>query len=117
MAKDKKKKPAAAEPRDGAAQAVEAVRGAVERTFQATAGGRSRAQELVDEIASAATRVRDALDELNLLEEVRGLRREVDELRRRVEALEGQGRRTPGTATAGRPVPTTTADDASEGRS
>ena len=90
--KDKKKK-----DRKGsdAAEAVEAVRSAVERTFQATtegaAGTQKRTRALVDEIAHAAARVRETLEELRVLEDVRGLRGELQSLARRVAALEGRG--------------------------
>ena len=93
--KDKKKhkKDRGAGPTD----AVTAVRTAVERTFQATAGGaqstRGRAQELVDEVAGAAGRVRGMIEDLNLLEDLKGLRSEVKALSERVADLEaGRGR-------------------------
>jgi hypothetical protein len=96
MAKDKKKKGGGKKDgRGGPGDAVEAVRTAVERTFMATAEGaqitRDRAQELVDEITSAANRVREALEELDLVEELRGLRADVEKLARRVTALEPSG--------------------------
>ena len=72
------------------ADAVGAVRTAVERTFQATADGaqstRTRAQDLVDEVAGAAGRVRE---NIRVLEDLKGLRSDVDTLQRRVAALEG----------------------------
>ncbi len=71
------------------ASPADAVRSAVEQAFAATAGGaastRDRAQEIVDDITSAASRVREALGPLD---DVRGLRTEVDSLARRVAALE-----------------------------
>jgi polyhydroxyalkanoate synthesis regulator phasin len=72
---------------------ADAVRSAVEQAFSATAGGaastRGRAQDLVDDITSAAGRVREALDDLRVLEDIRRLRAEVDALSDRVAALEG----------------------------
>ncbi len=72
---------------------VGAVRTAVERTFQATADSaqstRTRAQDLVDEVAGAATRVREMIEQVGVLEDLKGLRREVELLARRVAALEG----------------------------
>jgi hypothetical protein len=72
---------------------ADAVRSAVEQAFSATAGGaastRGRAQDLVDDITSAAGRVREALDDLRVLEDIRRLRAEVDALSDRVTALEG----------------------------
>src|SRR5918997_794234 len=84
--KDKKKK-----DKKGS-DAVEAVRSAVERTFQATtegaAGTQKRTRALVDEVAHAASRIRETIEELRVLEDVRGLRREIEALARRVAALE-----------------------------
>ncbi len=81
----------------------DAVRAAVDQAFQAGVGqgGRAvesaqeRAQELVDELASAAGRVREALDDLRppTGEDVRALRDELAALDRRVAALEEAGRR------------------------
>ena len=66
--KDKKKSKKDNKP----AEAVGAVRTAVERTFQATADSaqstRTRAQDLVDEVAGAASRVREMIDDINVLE-------------------------------------------------
>ena len=88
--KDKKasKKDTGREPAD----VVEAVRGAVERTFQATAGGtegaRDRGRNLLDDVASAAQRIRESFDDLRVLEDVRGLRAEIEALSKRVAELE-----------------------------
>jgi TolA-binding protein len=95
MAKDKTStRDADRDARAAAAEAVEAVRAAVERTFVATAESaqltRDRAQELVDEIGAAAQRVRGALDGLDLVEEVRGMRSELESLARRIDALESR---------------------------
>ena len=74
------------------ADIVEAVRGAVERTLQATTGGtegaRDRGRNLLDDVASAAQRIRESFDDLRVLEDVRGLRAEVEALSRRVAELE-----------------------------
>ena len=74
---------------------TEAVRSAVDQAFQATAGSatqatRDRAQELVDELAQAASKVRDALDDLRppTADEVRSLRADLRALEERVAALE-----------------------------
>src|SRR3954454_7432011 len=93
--KDKKaeKKKDATLPRDPA-DVVEAVRGAVERTFQATTGGtdgaRDRGRTLLDDVASAAQRLRESFDDFRVLEDIRGLRGEVEALSRRVAELEKQ---------------------------
>src|SRR4051812_12090193 len=91
--KASKKKDGGSMPRDPA-EVVEAVRGAVERTFQATTGGtenaRDRGRSLLDDVASAAQRIRESFDDLRVLEDVRGLRAEVEALSRRVAELERQ---------------------------
>ena len=88
--KDKKKSKKKDNP---GADAVGAVRTAVERTFQATADSaqstRTRAQDLVDEVAGAAARVREMIEQVGVLEDLKGLRGEVEKLARRVAALEG----------------------------
>ena len=90
--KDKKaaKKDKGRDPAD----VVDAVRGAVERTFQATTGGtegaRDRGRSLLDDVASAAQRIRESFDDLRVLEDVRGLRAEIEALSKRVAELEKQ---------------------------
>jgi BMFP domain-containing protein YqiC len=89
--KDKKPKKGG---KSGATDPVEAVRSAVERTFQVTsegaAGTRERTQQLVDEVAGAAARIRQTIEDLRVLEDVRGLRQEIASLASRVAALEGR---------------------------
>ena len=98
--KDKKasKKDKGREPAD----VVEAVRGAVERTFQATAGGtegaRDRGRNLLDDVASAAQRIRESFDDLRVLEDVRGLRAEIEALSKRVAELEKKQAAAPAAA-------------------
>ena len=80
---------------------VDAVRSAVDQAFAATAGqgaaaaesGRERAQDVVDQLAQAAGRVRTVLDDLRppTAEEVRDLREAVAALERRVADLEERG--------------------------
>jgi len=85
---------------------ADAVRSAVDQAFHATAGGaattRERAQELADELAHAAGRFREALDELRppSSDELRALGRRLDALEKRLSALEGSGR-----GTAAKPAP------------
>jgi polyhydroxyalkanoate synthesis regulator phasin len=80
---------------------ADAVRAAVDQAFHATAGGaattRERAQELADELAHAASRVREALDELRppTADELRALGRRIDALEKRLKALEGSGPAAP----------------------
>jgi hypothetical protein len=114
--KDKKSKKA---DTGGTQDVVEAIRSAVERTFQATAEGASstqkRTRELVDEIGHAAARIRETIDDLKVLEELKGIRSDLDGLVRRVEALEtrdGQAAK-PATTAASRTRRTTAASTAS----
>ena len=90
--KDKKKKDK--QKGSDAADAVEAVRSAVERTFQATTEGAAttskRTRNLVEEVAAAASRIRETIEDLKILEDVKGLRSEIEGLARRVAALENR---------------------------
>jgi polyhydroxyalkanoate synthesis regulator phasin len=85
--------------------AADAVRSAVDRTFQATVGQgaaltRERAQDLVDDVTQAAGRVRQVIDDLRLAtgEDLNAIRSELRSLERRVSALEAsrEGSREPG---------------------
>jgi polyhydroxyalkanoate synthesis regulator phasin len=73
---------------------ADAVRNAAVQAFQATAGQagitRERAQELADDLASAAGRVIGALDDLRpaTADDIRSLREQVRALEGRVAALE-----------------------------
>ena len=91
--KDKKKSKKKDNP---GADAVGAVRSAVEKTFHATADSaqstRSRAQDLVDEVAGAAVRLREMIEQVGVLED---LKKQVEALARRVQALEGGGASKP----------------------
>jgi hypothetical protein len=82
----------------------EALRATFERTIQAytegaqTTGERTRA--VLDEMAAAAARIRQTLQDARAADEIAGLRREVEALSQRVAALEAakaspQARRTP----------------------
>jgi hypothetical protein len=98
MAKSSKKK----DKKDGAqSEAVDAIRAAIERGLQVSAEGaqatRERTRELVDEIASAAGRVRQSLEDMRVLDELRKLRTEVEALATRVAALERPRAATPAT--------------------
>src|ERR1044071_7442468 len=82
--KDKKKKD---KQGSGAGDPVEAVRSAVERTLkEGTTGAQKRGRDLVDEVAQAATRFREAMGDLKVLDD---LKAEVASLRERVARLEG----------------------------
>ena len=73
-------------------EAAAALRDAVERTFQAGAGGagvaQKRAGELFDDLTAAMTRLREAVDERHVLERLEQIRDEVQGLAGRVAALE-----------------------------
>jgi hypothetical protein len=100
MAKKKEKgknKKDSAGPRD-------AVRGAVESTFQAAAGGASKAQEILDDVATTLRSLREA----NLVETLEGVRDEVQALARRVAALELREKPTPPSRPAVRRASTST---------
>jgi polyhydroxyalkanoate synthesis regulator phasin len=79
---------------------ADAVRSAAVQAFQATAGQagitRERAQELADELATAAGRVIGALDELRpaTADDLRSVREEVAALEARIAALEAAGARS-----------------------
>jgi hypothetical protein len=101
--KDKKKSKKKDNP---GTDAVGAVRTAVERTFHATAEGaqstRTRAQDLVDEVAGAAGRLREMVDQLNVLEDIK---KQVEALSSRVAALErGGGSAKPAATTSRKPA-------------
>jgi hypothetical protein len=119
MAKDKKK---SADKR--AASRGDAVRGAVDQAFQATAGqaetARVGAQAIVDEFAQAAGRVREVLEDLRppSTDELDELRRTVKALEQRVAALEtAQAKPKRAPARAKKPAATKTADKGATGRS
>jgi methyl-accepting chemotaxis protein len=100
---------------------TDALRQAVDDAFQAAADQaqttRGRAQEFVDELAGAAGRLRGAAEQLRppTGEDLRQIRAQIDELGRRVSALEAnaqaqaptarRGARTPARASAkGKPA-------------
>jgi len=77
-----------------ASDAIEALRAAIERTFHATsegaAGTQKRSRQLVDEVTHAAARIRATIEELRVLDEVKGLRNDLEALGRRIAALENR---------------------------
>jgi hypothetical protein len=111
--KNSKKKQADSDaPRD----LGEAVRTTLERTFQAYAEGAQttgeRTRAVIDEITAAAARVRQTMTDTRVLDELQGLRREVEALAQRVAALESA---KPARRTASR-KPATTAKTGSASR-
>jgi predicted nucleic acid-binding Zn-ribbon protein len=111
MPKKKNKK----DKQDAAASdPIEAVRAAIERTFHATsegaAGTQKRTRQLVDEVTHAAARIRETIEELRVLDEVKGLRNEIEALGRRIAALEARDSTPkPASSTASRARTTRTA--------
>ncbi|HET9738051.1 MAG TPA: hypothetical protein VFP78_08010 [Solirubrobacteraceae bacterium] len=105
MAKKKNKK-----DKKGSASSdpVEAVRAAVERTFHATtdsaAGTQKRTRQLVDEVTHAAARIRATIEELRVLDEVKGLRTEIEALARRVAALESSSAKPAASRSTAKPA-------------
>jgi polyhydroxyalkanoate synthesis regulator phasin len=91
--KDTSKKKAAAEEKKPQSRG-DAVRSAAAQAIEATAGQagftRERAQQLADELAHAATRFRETLEELRPADtgELRTLRERVEALEARVKKLE-----------------------------
>jgi polyhydroxyalkanoate synthesis regulator phasin len=90
----------------------DAVRSAVAEAIEATAGQagftRERAQQLADELAHAASRFRETLEELRPAgsDELRALRERVDALEEKVAALERRPaprRRAPAQTSAPKP--------------
>jgi hypothetical protein len=108
--KDKKSKK---DDKNGTQDAVETVRSAIERTFQATAEGaagtQKRTRELVDEVARAAARIRETIEDLKVLDDLKGIRDELEGLARRVKALETRDGQSAKPATAAKPAATAAA--------
>src|SRR5919109_4703888 len=87
MAKKDKKSGKKDQAAAGAAEAVEAVRAAVERTFTASAEGARSTRGRAKDVTAAANRIREVLED-RVVEELKGLRAELEGLAKRVQALE-----------------------------
>src|SRR5918992_3048727 len=87
MAKNSKKSGKKDKAAAGAAEAVEAVRAAVERTFTASAEGAKSTRGRAKDVTAAANRIREVLED-RVLDELKGLRSDVEGLAKRVAALE-----------------------------
>src|SRR6187200_1852147 len=92
--KDSKKRSKKDKATAGAAEAVEAVRHAVERTFTASAEGAKSTRGRAKDVTNAANRIRDVLDE-RVLGELKRLRGDIEGLAKRVTALEDKPGDTP----------------------
>lgn len=92
-------KPQSSSTRRQAAERADQVRSAVEDAFQSASSQltKERAQEIADELSSAADRVREALDQLRppTGDDVRRLMDRLGSLERRVAELEIPGRSKP----------------------
>lgn len=94
----------------GTGSRADQVRSAVDMAFQAAGAqlGRERAVDLADELASAAQRVREALEELRppSVEDLKRLDQRLRAIERRLDALEGAAkpRNAARTATRGKPA-------------
>jgi hypothetical protein len=76
----------------GAADAVDAIRSAIERGLEGAGLTEKRQREVVDQVTSAAGRIRQTLEDLRVVDEVKDLRSQVDRLAARVGELEGAAR-------------------------
>src|SRR3954451_15826008 len=103
--KDQKKKDKKNAATTAQQDAVDAIRFAVERTLQLSAEGaqaaRDRTREIVEEIAASAGRVRQTLEDMKVLDELKHLRTEVEALASRVHALERPSAKPASSAASG----------------
>jgi methyl-accepting chemotaxis protein len=104
--KDKKKK---GDKSSDAADPLESFRGAVERMLHATtegaSGARKVSREIVNEVAQAAARAREALDDIKTLRgDVEGLARRVDALEERAAKAPAARSRASGASASSRPA-------------
>jgi hypothetical protein len=96
MAKNKKKKDEESAPAD----LGDAIRSALERTFHAYTESGERTRSVLDEMAGAAARIRQTMQDAGVADDIAGLRREVEALSRRVAALEAAKAAPPARRTA-----------------
>src|SRR3954452_13776097 len=75
-----------------AADAVDAIRSAIERGLEGAGLTEKRQREVVEQVTGAAARIRQTLEDLRVLEEVKDLRAQVERLAARVGELEGAAR-------------------------
>jgi hypothetical protein len=85
----------------GAAEAVDAIRSAIERGLEGAGFNEKRQREVVDQMTGAAGRIRQTLEDLRVVDEVKDLRSQVERLATRVAELEGAAR-TRATGATGR---------------
>src|SRR5689334_10755602 len=73
-----------------AADAVDAIRSAIERGLEGAGFNEKRQREVAEQVTSAAGRIRQTLDDLRVVDEVKDLRAQVERLTARVGELEGE---------------------------
>jgi hypothetical protein len=88
----KSDKKARKDKQGGAADAVDSIRSAIERTLEGAGLNQKRQKELADEVSAAAGRVRKTIDDLKVVDEVRDLRAQLDALTSRIASLESGAR-------------------------
>src|SRR3954452_7549145 len=82
-----------------APDAVGAIRSAIERGLEGAGLTEKRQREVVEQVSAAAGRIRQTLEDLRVVDEVRDLRAQVERLAARVAELES-GARTRATSAA-----------------
>src|SRR3954447_23523530 len=71
-----------------AADAVDAIRSAIERGLEGAGLTEKRQREVVEQVTGAAGRIRQTLEDLRVVDEVKDLRAQVETLATRVAELE-----------------------------
>jgi hypothetical protein len=82
-----------------AADGVDAIRSAIERTLESAGLTEKRQREVVEQVSAATGRIRQTLDDLRVVDEVREMRSQIETLTARVAELES-GARTRATGAA-----------------
>jgi hypothetical protein len=88
MAKKDKQK----DKHGGAGDAVDAIRSTIERAIEGAGLTEKRQREFVEQVSSAAGRIRQTMDDLRVVDEVREMRAQLEALASRVGQLESGAR-------------------------
>jgi hypothetical protein len=75
-----------------AADTVDAIRSTIERTLEGAGLTEKRQREVVEQVSAAAGRIRQTLDDLKVVDEVRDMRTQLETLAARVAELEAGAR-------------------------
>jgi hypothetical protein len=75
-----------------AADGVDAIRSAIERTLESAGLTEKRQREVVEQVSAATGRIRQTLDDLRVVDEVREMRGQLETLAARVAELESGAR-------------------------